>query len=103
MSQNELSENLSHWDYINNYSVWMYHKYEPYIGNRVFDVGAGMGRMVEFYIGQCKRVTATDIFQNQVDYMNQRFGKFHNFEAVLLDVMQDDISSFRGGTTQCFV
>ena len=29
--QNELSENLNHWDYIDRYSRWMYHTYEAYM------------------------------------------------------------------------
>lgn len=44
--QNNLSENLDNWNYISRYSTWMYHTYEKYVGKRVFDVGAGMGRMV---------------------------------------------------------
>ena len=36
--QNELSENLNHWDYIDRYSRWMYHTYQAYIndGDRIF-------------------------------------------------------------------
>ena len=48
--QNELSENLNNWDYISRYSLWMYHTYEKYVGKKVLDVGAGIGRMVAFYI-----------------------------------------------------
>ena len=35
--QNELSENLNHWDYIDRYSRWMYHTYQEYIndGDRI--------------------------------------------------------------------
>lgn len=97
MHQNELSKNLNNWDYINKYSEWMYHKYEAYIGKRVFDVGAGIGRMVQFYIEHCERVVATDIFEGQVDFMNKRFKEFSNFEAVLFDILQDDISCFQEG------
>lgn len=94
--QNELSENLNHWDYINNYSTWMYHTYESYVGKRVFDVGAGMGRMVQFYIDKCERIVATDIFQSQVDYMNMRFEGYPNFNAEVFDILSDDISEYVG-------
>lgn len=94
--QNELSYNLSHWDYINNYSKWMYNMYEPYVGKKVFDVGAGMGRMVQYYIDKCKYTVATDIFQSQVDYMNEHFKSYPNFRAELLDVLSDDISEYEG-------
>lgn len=92
--QNELSKNLNNWDYISRYSLWMYHTYEKYVGEKVLDVGAGMGRMVNFYIDKCEKVMATDIFQSQVDYMNERFKNFSNFSAVVCDIMEDDISQY---------
>lgn len=92
--QNDVSSNLNHWDYINRYSVWMYHMYEKYIGKKVFDVGAGMGRMVKFYLSQCEQAVATDIFQSQVDYMNKRFSEYPNFQAVLFDIMADDAAAY---------
>lgn len=95
MKQNNLTENLNNWDYISNYSTWMYHKYEKYVGKRVFDVGAGMGRMVRYYIDKCEMVVATDIFQNQVDYMNERFESYSNFKAEMCDIMTDDLSGYR--------
>ena len=92
--QNELSENLNNWDYISRYSLWMYHTYEKYVGEKVLDLGAGMGRMVNFYIDKCEKVVATDIFQSQVDYMNERFKNYSNFSAVVCDIMEDDISQY---------
>lgn len=80
--QNELSENLNHWDYIDRYSTWKFHTYEEYIGKRVFDVGAGMGRMAAFYGANCDIAVATDIFHSQVDYMNERFTSFKAFRAI---------------------
>lgn len=94
MGQNELSENLNKWDYINGYSNWMYHIYEPYVGKRVFDVGAGMGRMVKYYIDNAERVVATDIFKSQVDFMNRYFSKCEIFRAELIDILNDDLAKY---------
>lgn len=94
--QNELSENLNHWDYIDRYSAWMYHTYEKYVGKKVFDVGAGMGRMAAFYVANCDIAVATDIFQSQVDYMNERFKSIKAFRAVKMDIMTDDIEKYCG-------
>lgn len=93
--QNELYDNLNHWDYISRYSEWMYHKYEMFVGKSVFDVGAGTGRMVSYYIDKCERVVATDIFQSQVEYMNKYYGNYPNFKAVLFDIMIDDIAIYK--------
>lgn len=93
--QNELSENLNNWDYISRYSLWMYHTYEKYVGKKVLDVGAGMGRMVAFYIDKCEEVVATDIFQSQVDYMNERFKGYSNFSAIVCDIMKDNMGQYK--------
>lgn len=92
--QIDISENLNHWDYIDRYSAWMYHIYQKYVGKRVFDVGAGVGRMVSYYIGSTERVVATDIFLNQVEYMKQRFKSNKGFDAVLVDILESDLSAY---------
>lgn len=94
--QNNLSKNLEKWDEINAYSTWMYHSYAKYIGNRVFDVGAGLGRMVSYYIDSCDRAVATDIFDEQVAYMNSIYRNYSQFIAVKLDIMNDDLSEYIG-------
>lgn len=94
--QNKLEENLKLWGYIDRYSEWMYHTYKDYIndGDRVFDLGAGIGRMVSYYINRASKVTATDIFESQVEYMNEQFKDHQNFEAVLWDVMEDEVGDY---------
>ncbi len=95
MRQNELSNNLSNWKYVNRYSDWMFHKYSDYIGKRIFDVGAGMGRMVSYYLPQAETVIATDIFQKQVDYMNEIFDEFSAFSALKIDILADDLTEYQ--------
>lgn len=96
MKQNDISRNLSKWDSISRYSTWMYHIYENYVGQRIFDVGAGMGRMVRYYIDRAEVVLATDIFQHQVDYMNEAFKEYPAFKAMVVDIMQDDLKTYQG-------
>lgn len=94
MKQNDISNNLNHWDYIDRYSTWMYHVYQEYVGKKVFDVGAGMGRMVEYYIEFTESVVATDIFQHQVNHMNSRFKDYPGFVAKKIDVLEDALDRF---------
>ena len=94
-TQNDISENLNHWDYIDRYSTWMFHVYQDYVGKKVFDVGAGMGRMVSYYVDDAEKVVATDIFQHQVDFMNQRFSTHKGFSAKLIDVLESDLSEYK--------
>lgn len=94
--QNNLSKNLAKWEEISDYSTWMYHSYAKYIGKRIFDVGAGLGRMVSYYIKDCEYAVASDIFDDQVDFMNKTYKRYNHFSAVKIDIMNDDISNFEG-------
>lgn len=94
MKQKDISGNLSNWNYISAYSDWMYRSYEKWIGKRVFDVGAGMGRLIKYYIGQCDYAVASDIFEEQVKYMNQMYASYSYFHAEVIDIMRDDLLKF---------
>lgn len=93
--QNELSDNLNHWDYIGRYSDWMYRTYSKWVGKKIFDVGAGMGRMVPYYLPQAEKIVATDIFQKQVDYMNNKFRDYSVFTAKKVDLLTDNLDEFK--------
>ena len=96
MRQKNISNNLNNWEYINEYSDWMYRSYKKWVGKRVFDVGAGMGRMIKYYIEQCENVIATDIFSEQVSYMNQKYAQYPQFHAEVLNILTDDLKRFKG-------
>jgi len=88
--QNNLSNNLGKWEQISAYSQWMYSLYKQYIGKRVVDIGCGVGTMTAYYIDGRELVVGIDIFQNQIDLLNERFRDKGNFKAVLLDILSDD-------------
>lgn len=95
MIQKNISENLNRWNYIDRYSQWMYNIYSDYVGTSVFDVGAGVGRMVDFYIEDANRVVATDIFQEQVDYMRERFKRYSYFKAEVVNILEDNLTEYK--------
>lgn len=64
---------------------------------KIFDVGAGVGRMVKFYIDFVDKVLATDIFQNQIDFMKRRFFAYDCFSAELIDILEANLSEYKGG------
>ena len=96
MMQKKLSENLENWEYISRYSDWMYRSYSQWIGKKIFDVGAGMGRLVSYYLPSAERAVATDIFQDQVDHMNKKFCMYSAFTAKKLNILEDELTEFEG-------
>lgn len=103
MGQNNLSDNLTHWNYISRYSQWMFNQYKSFIGKRILDIGAGIGNMTQYYIKDKECVVATEIFQNQVDSMCQRFSKIPYFTGMLLNIYDKstDMTSYRFDTIVC--
>lgn len=57
----------------NNYRNWMYKRMEPYIGQRILEVGAGIGNFTELLLDR-ELVVASDKYQMCVDYLQQRLG-----------------------------
>ena len=94
MEQKNLTVNLdswNKWDKEGGYSRWIYHMYENYIGKDVLDIGGGIGTAISFYVERTERVVATELFENQIDIMNERFKRYPYFKAVKFDVMKDEL------------
>lgn len=92
MAQNNITTNLNSWNKLDRYSKWIYHMYEKHIGKNVLDIGGGVGTAISFYIEKADRVIATELFENQIDIMNERFKDFSYFKALKADIMKDDFS-----------
>lgn len=95
MEQKNLTVNLdswNKWDKEGGYSRWIYHMYEKHIGKNVLDIGGGIGTAISFYVERAERVVATELFENQIDIMNERFKLYPYFKAVKFDVMKDELS-----------
>lgn len=89
--QNNITENLNQWNKISRYSKWMYNVYKKYIGKRVLDIGAGVGTVTSYYIDNVDLCVATELFDNQIDCMNERFRDIGYFHAINFDIMTNDI------------
>ncbi|NLL77710.1 MAG: class I SAM-dependent methyltransferase [Clostridiales bacterium] len=93
MEQNDISSNLEQWNKLGRYSQWMYHIYMDYVGDYVLDIGAGVGNLTRFLVDRCRYVVATDIFDKQINMMNNRFKKYNNFKAINFNILEDNIET----------
>lgn len=94
MVQQNIKDKLFQWNKFNRYSLWMYHMYENRIGKKILDIGGGIGTAISFYINEERQILSTEIFDENVQIMNERFKNFKNFKAVNLDIVQDDFSKY---------
>lgn len=93
-AQPDLTESLKKRQKINRYSKWMYNNIKEYIGKRVLDIGSGTGNMISFFIDNCEKIVATDIFPEEIQYMKERF-KTDNFECRIFNISTDNIEELR--------
>jgi SAM-dependent methyltransferase len=68
-----------------NYQGWMYRKIAPYLGNRILEVGAGIGNFTRLLLDR-EFLVPTDISQLCVNQLKQRLGDDLHVQPKLLDL-----------------
>ncbi len=73
-----LSDTLTILQKVKNYNKWLYEQFAPYVGRFVLEIGAGVGNITEFLRTQNRTVFATDISDEFVAYLTQRYSSEEN-------------------------
>jgi len=68
-----------------NYNNWIWDTIKQYIGTNVLEVGAGIGTFTEYLLNKDK-VYATDIAQNCLKALSNRFRENLNIDVLYLDI-----------------
>src|SRR5262245_21684416 len=68
-----------------NYRQWMYSRLAPHIGQRVLEVGAGIGNFTEMFLDR-ELIVPTDKSHACVDYLKQRLSKHGRVAPSQLDL-----------------
>jgi SAM-dependent methyltransferase len=87
----------------NNYRNWMYRRVEPFIGQRILEVGAGIGNFTELLLDR-ELVVPTDIYPMCLTNLQQRLGDRLKVEPKLLDLghpSEEAWDSYRFDTVIC--
>lgn len=95
MHQKDIADNLQQWDKISRYSKWMYDVYKSHIGKRVLDIGGGVGTVINYYINNVDVCVTTELFDNDIDIMNERFKEYDYFKAYKIDITKDNIEMLK--------
>lgn len=72
-----LASTLESLDEAHNYSAWIYSMMEPFLGEKVLEVGAGHGTFTEI-MAPGRQVTATDASTRCEQLLAERFGDRHD-------------------------
>jgi len=83
--------------YAPNFNVWMADVINPYLGERVLEIGAGIGNLTRPLSNRKKYYAATDIGPEHLEALRSRFAHRSNMEFRECDVqLHDHVSHFAG-------
>src|SRR5713101_4470462 len=86
-----------------NYRGWMFHRIAPYIGQRVLEVGAGIGNFTTLLLDR-ELVVAVDNYGPCVEALERRFALARNvvpIEANIARLAGDGLSHYGFDTIVC--
>lgn len=78
-----------------NYRHWMYRRMEPFIGQRILEVGAGIGNFTELLLDR-ELVVASDKYEMCVDYLRRRLGARLKDAPVRMDLAAPPARALHG-------
>lgn len=72
-----------------NYHKWIYEVIEPYLGNRILDVGCAIGNITCFFLNR-ELVVGLDPSENFVQTIKSKFSSYKNFQAIQADISNEE-------------
>jgi glycosyltransferase involved in cell wall biosynthesis len=57
-----------------NNNKWTFNKIKPFLGVNILEIGSGIGTISKFLIGAGMKITLSDINDNYIKYLHERFG-----------------------------
>ena len=86
-----------------NYRQWMYRRLFPHIGQRVLEIGAGIGNFTRLLLER-EFVVATDNYEPCVEYLNKHLGNRLKAPAMVFDAAENvgsELKQYRFDTIVC--
>jgi len=89
-SQEMVTESLEFLSSVSNYNHWMANTLEPYVGQKVVELGCGIGNILQYYLLR-KKLIGIDLDPNLINYCKKKFEDHSNCEFICADIFEDDI------------
>jgi glycosyltransferase involved in cell wall biosynthesis len=77
---------------LNPYNKWLHERFEHFLGDRILEVGAGVGNQTRFFLGERSLVIASDI---EPHYLRELTARFAHREKVRIDSFRFPLSADR--------
>jgi SAM-dependent methyltransferase len=74
-----------------HYRKWIYSQFSPYLGQRIIEVGAGIGNFTGLFLDR-ELVVVLDSYLPCIEYLKQKFIHNHNVVPVQMDISDPAIT-----------
>lgn len=71
---------------VDRYNRWLFSEISPFVGQRVVEIGCGIGNMTPYFLDR-EIVVAVDLLPESVEHVQQEFDRFPNVTACLGDIL----------------
>ena len=75
---------------IGRYDDWLFDEFKPYLGQRILEIGCGLGNLLSRFTDR-ELVVGTETYEPVVKEAQGRFQKYSNIQVVLRDITRPDI------------
>jgi len=75
-----------------NNNRWCYEKIRPYLGEKVLELGSGIGNISRHMVADGKNLIMTDINAEYTGYLSGRFGSIPSVRVINMDVKDLDMA-----------
>jgi len=90
---------------LQEYNRWLHDRFDPYLGKRILEVGAGVGNQTRYFIDR-ERVVASDVEPHYVEELKRKFGasrsvRVASFSFPLTEADRQDLRREQVDTIVC--
>lgn len=73
-----------------NYNKWVFENIRPYLGDRIIDIGAGLGNFLPYLLNK-ELIITIDVLDIFIDNLRRQYGSHANVRIFKCDIQDDNI------------
>lgn len=93
-TQDAVYQTLQKMKKLHRYNLWIFSKFQPFLGRRVLEIGSGTGNITKFLLNR-DLIIATDVDPKYLTFLRNTFEKYRKFKIEHLDISGVDAEHYR--------
>jgi len=79
---------------LDNYNLWQFEQFKAHIGDKVLEIGCGLGNLTKYIKNDIRFLLSVDIKKEAVELTRSRLPENKNFHIELLNVFTDGLKKY---------